>query len=92
MKRNTALPSRPLLDSALRRTEKSIRAVQACGAENFNRLKRKDPQKRLQSVSESLRLFVPIGFVPIVVCTTIPNRTCVERKTGAPIGYGSYGT
>ncbi|ADU23967.1 Resolvase domain (plasmid) [Ruminococcus albus 7 = DSM 20455] len=34
MKSVTALPSLPLLDSPLRRTEKSIRAVRACGAEN----------------------------------------------------------
>ena len=28
-------------------------------------LKRKTPQKRLQSVSEGLHLFVSIGFVPV---------------------------
>ena len=34
MKRNTILPSRPLLDSTLRRTETPLRAVRACGEEN----------------------------------------------------------
>lgn len=34
MKRNTALPSLPLLESHLRRTETPLRAVRACGAEN----------------------------------------------------------
>ena len=51
------------------------------------RLKRKSPQKRLQRVSESLRLFVSIEFVPVVVCSTMPDRTYAERKTGAPISY-----
>ena len=55
-------------------------------------MKRKSPRKRLQSVSESLRLFVPLGFVPVVVCSTMPNRTCVERKSGAPVGYGFWQT
>ena len=40
----------------VRRTEKPRSTVRACGAEN-KPLKRKSPQKRLQSVSESLRLF-----------------------------------
>ena len=48
-------------------------------------MKRKSPQKRLQSVSESLRLFVPIRFV---VCATMPDRTCAERVRGAPMDYG----
>jgi hypothetical protein len=30
---------------------------------------------------------VPLGFVPVVVCSTMPNRTCAERKTGMPLGY-----
>ena len=30
---------------------------------------------------------VPIGFVPVVVCSTILIMTCVERKAGAPVGY-----
>ena len=34
MKWNTGSQSRPLLDSALRRTEMPLRAVRACGAEN----------------------------------------------------------
>ena len=68
------------------RTEMPHRAVQSCGAENFI-AEKKSPQKRLQSVSESLQLFVSIGFVPIVVCSTMPNRTCVEWKTGVSIGY-----
>ena len=41
MKRNTELQSRPLLDTPLRRTEKPHRAIRACGAENYNHLKRK---------------------------------------------------
>ena len=57
-----------------------------CGYQ-VDRLKRKSPQKRLQSVSESLRSFVPIGFVTVVVCSTMPDRTCVERNTGVPVGY-----
>ena len=40
------------------------------------------------AVSESLRLFVPVGFVPVVVCSTILMiMTYAERKTGAPLGY-----
>ena len=38
------------------RTEMPHSTVRACGVENWP-LKRKSPQKRLQSVSESLRLF-----------------------------------
>ena len=68
------------------RRSKPHRVVRACGAEN-KPLKRKSPQKRLQSVSESLRLFVPIGFVPVVECSTIPITTYAERKTGALIDY-----
>ena len=34
MKQNMGQPSRPLLDSPLRRTETPLRAVRACGAEN----------------------------------------------------------
>jgi hypothetical protein len=30
---------------------------------------------------------VPLGFVPVLVCSTMPNRTCVEQKTGVPVGY-----
>jgi len=41
-------------------------------------------------VSESLRLFVPIGFVPVVVCSTILIMTYAERKTGAPVGCGFW--
>ena len=51
-------------------------------------MKRKSPQKRLRSVSEGLQLFVPIGFVTVVVCATMPDRTCAERVRGAPIDYG----
>jgi len=51
-------------------------------------MKRKSPQKRLQSVSESLQLFAPIGFVTVVVCATMPDRTCAERFTGVPIAFG----
>ena len=29
---------------------------------------------------------VPIGFVPVMICSTILIMTCVERKIGAPIG------
>lgn len=31
---------------------------------------------------------VPIGYLSVVVCSTMPNRTCVGRKTGVPIDYG----
>jgi len=29
-----------------------------------------------------------IDYVVISICSTMPNRTCVGRKTGAPIAYG----
>ena len=90
MKSATELPSRLLLNYVIWRTEMPHRAVRACGAENLTD-KKTSPQKRLQSVSESLRLFVPIGFVPVVVCATMLKWTCVERKTGVSIGYDHTG-
>ena len=52
MNQLTALPSRPLLESHLRRTETPLRAVRACGAENSNRLKRKDLRNACVSKSQ----------------------------------------
>ena len=31
---------------------------------------------------------VPLGYVPIVVCSTIPIMTCAERFLSVPIDYG----
>lgn len=31
---------------------------------------------------------VSIGYAVILVCSTMPDWTCAERITGAPIGYG----
>lgn len=68
MKRNTALPSLPLLESHLRRTETSLRAVRACGAENSNRLKRKDLRSACVSKSQAFVSYsVPKGYAVIVV-------------------------
>ncbi len=78
MKFRTALTSRPLLDSTLRRTRKPHRAVQSCGAETLL-LKRKNPQKRLQSVSKSLRLFVSIRV--FVWCGMFHNAEMDLRGT-----------
>ena len=55
-------------------------------------MKRKSPQKRLQSVSESLQLFVSIGFVTVMVCATIPDWICVvfysdSKAEAACIGH-----
>ena len=30
---------------------------------------------------------VPKGYVTIVICSTMPNRTCTERFLSAPIDY-----
>ena len=38
-------------------------------------------------LSRRIVYLVPLGFVPVLVCSTMPNRTCVEQKTGAPVGY-----
>ena len=43
-------------------------------------MKRKSPQKRLRSISESLQLFVPIGFVTVVVCATMPVSNINQFK------------
>ena len=34
------------------------------------------------------KLLAMIGFMPVVVCATMIIRTCVERKSGVPVGYG----
>ena len=80
----TVLPSRLLLDRLANGNAPLSRPILRSG--NFI-AEKKSPQKRLQSVSESLRLFVSIGFVPVVVCSTMLKWTCMERKTGVPIGY-----
>ena len=33
---------------------------------------------------------VSLGYAVILVCSTMPDRTCEERITGAPIGYGYW--
>ena len=34
---------------------------------------------------------MPLGYVTILVCSTIPIMTCVERFLSAPIDYGLMG-
>ena len=86
MKSVTVSPSRPQLDRLTNGNVPQSRSPLRSG--KLYRLKRKSPQKRLQSVSGSFRLFVSIGFVPVVVCSTILIMTYAERKTGVPLGYG----
>lgn len=89
MKRNTALPSLPLLESHLRRTETPLRAVRACGAENSNRLKRKDLRSACVSKSQAFVSYsVPIGYAVIVARAIMMIWTCAERFAGVPIDYG----
>lgn len=87
MKRNTALPSLPLLESYLRRTETPLRAVRACEA--LNRLKRKDLRSACVSKSQAFMSYsVPKGYAVIVAYAIMMIWTCVERFAGVPIDYG----
>ena len=89
MNRNTALPSLPLLESHLRQTETPLRAVRACGAENSNRLKRKDLRSACVSKSQVFVSYsVPKGYAVIVARAIMMIWTCVERFAGVPIDYG----
>ena len=73
----------------LRRTEMPLTAVRACGAENSNRLKRKDLRSACVSKSQVFVCYsVPIEYAVIVARAIIPIWTCVERITGVPIDYG----
>ena len=54
-----------------------------------NCLKRKDLRSACVSKSQVFVCYsVPIEYVVILVCSTMPIRTCVERFTSAPIDYG----
>ena len=90
MKRNTALPNLPLLESHLRRTETPIRAVRACGAEKTtNRLKRKGLRSACVSKSQAFVSYsVPKGYAVIVAHAIMMIWTCAERFAGVPIDYG----
>jgi len=69
-------------------TEKPYSAVRACGAENLTAEKEKPSETLTRAFPRACGYSVPIEFVPVVVCATMTIQTCVERKTGAPIGYG----
>ena len=64
MKSATALPSRPLLDSPLRRTKMPLRAVRTCGAEITTTAENK---KSSEMLTERFRELAVIRF----------NRVCV---------------
>ena len=53
-----------------------------------NRQKEKALRNAYRAFPRACGYSVPIGFVPVVVCATILIMTCVERKSGAPVGYG----
>ena len=81
----TVSPSRPPLDNSCQRNGD---APQHRPSLRNGKLppKRKSPQKRLQGVSESLRLFVPVVYLPVVVCSPMLNWTYTEWFLGVPVG------
>lgn len=84
---DTALPSLPLLESHLRRTETPLRAVRACGALKPSEKKR--PEKCLcEQISGLCELFSSKRVC--CHCGTRHNddMACAERFAGVPIDYG----
>ena len=55
-----------------------------------NRWKEKALRNACRVFPRACGYSVPIGFVPVVVCSTILIIACVEQKSGAPIGYGFW--
>ena len=64
MKFRTALPSRLLLDSTLRRTKMPLRAVRAFGAENLTAEKKKPSE----TLTERFRELAVIRFNRVSAC------------------------
>ncbi len=80
----TALPSRPQLDRLANGNAPQHRPSLRSG--KLNRQKEKALRNAYRAFLRACGYSVPIGFVPVVVCSTILIMTYVERKTGAPLG------
>ena len=89
MKSVTASPSRPQLDRQTNGKAPQRRSPPQSG--KLTAEKKKALRNAYRAFPRACGYSVPIGFVPVVVCSTMLNRTCVERKTGAPVGYGYWG-
>ena len=76
-------------EGVLRVTSTKCHTVQACGAENITAEKKK-PSEAYRAFPRACGYLVPLGFVPVVVCSTILIMTYAERKSGVPIGYGFW--
>ena len=86
MKSVTASPSRPQLDRLANGNVPQHRPSLRSG--KLNCQKEKALRNAYRAFPRACGYSVPIGFVPVVVCSTMTNRTCVERKIGVPVGYG----
>ncbi len=82
----TVLPSRPQLDRLAK-----VKAPQHRPSLRSGKLtaeKKKPSETLIERFPRACGYSVPIGFVPVVVCSTILIMTYAERKTGVPVGYG----
>ena len=82
----TASPNRPQLDRQTNGKAPQHRPSLRSG--KLNRQKEKALRNAYRAFPRACGYSVPIGFVPVVVCSTILIMTCVKRKSGAPVGYG----
>ena len=79
----TALPSRPQLDRLANGNAPQHRPSLRSGKLTAEK---KALRNAYRAFPRACGYLVPIGFVPIVVCSTILIMTYAERKTGAPLG------
>ncbi|MFR4719206.1 MAG: hypothetical protein ACLUAJ_13900 [Ruminococcus bicirculans (ex Wegman et al. 2014)] len=85
----TASPSRPQLDRQA--NGNATHHYPSLRSGILTAEKKKPSETLTRAFPRACGYSVPIEFVPVVVCPTMLNRTCVERKTGAPVGYGYWG-